>query len=96
MKNDLDAALRRLAMPTDHPGLVGLENTVIARIHARDRPLSGLSVGVLPAGGLAVAGAVALGILAAGPGQSPATAASPAPFGAVSALAPSTLLLADR
>jgi len=91
MTNTLDAALRALALPDDHPGLDGLEDRVIARIHAREQSVSGVRVG-----GLAAAGAVALGILAAGPGQSPATAASLAPFGAVSALAPSTLLLADR
>jgi hypothetical protein len=91
MTNDLDLAIRRLAMQNDHPGLDGLEDSVLAQIHARQQSGPGLR-----AGGLAAAGAIALGILAAGPANSPAVAASPAPFGAVSALAPSTLLLADR
>lgn len=91
MTNDLDAALRKLAMPNDHPGLDGLEDRVIEHIHAGQQSGSGLRVG-----GLAAAGAIALGILAAGPASSPAPTAPPAPFGAVSALAPSTLLLAER
>ena len=91
MTNDLDVALRQLTMQNDHPGLDGLEDRVLAHIHAGQKSGSGLRVG-----GLAAVGAIALGILAAGPANSPAPTASPAPFGAMSALAPSTLLLADR
>lgn len=91
MINDLDAALRQLAMQHYHPGLDSLEGRVIAQIHAHQQSGSGLRIG-----GLSAAGAIALGVLFAGSGNSPTSVASPAPFGAVSALAPSTLLLSDR
>ncbi|MBN8810269.1 MULTISPECIES: hypothetical protein [Sphingomonas] len=88
METEIDAALRRLAA-TDHPGLDGMEDAVLAGLRARREARTGIRMAAI-----AGIGAVALGAAAAGPGTSPASAA--APFGGAASLAPSTLLLAER
>ncbi len=86
---DVDTALRRLHdMPVD-PRLAGIEAAVFDGIAARDahgQPLSGSLVGI------AASFALVVGLLgAAFPGYTE-PAPSIAPFGAPTALAPSTLL----
>lgn len=93
MSPDLETALSRLAAHADHPGLDGIENSVLARVHAKAAPRAGVGPGLAA---MAAIGAIALGTVAARP--APATASTPSlsPFGASSPLAPSTLLLAGR
>lgn len=90
METEIDAALRRLAA-TDHPGLDGMEDAVLAGLRARREARTGIRMAAI-----AGIGAVALGAVAAGPGTSPAAAAPLAPFGGAASLAPSTLLLTER
>lgn len=93
MNSDLDTALRRLAAHADHPGLDGIEDAVLARVHARTAPRAGVGPGLAV---MAAIGAVALGTVAARPTPATASTLSLSPFGASSPLAPSTLLLASR
>lgn len=93
MKSDLDAALLRLAAQADHPGLDGIEDAVLARVHAS--AASGSSVGPGFAV-IAAIGAVALGAVAARPTSATASTPSLSPFSVSNPLAPSTLLLASR
>jgi hypothetical protein len=92
MQTDLDAALRRLSTAADHPGLLTIEDAVLARINAggQDDTRSGFRLAAI-----AAVGAIALGAVSAGPIPAPASAAATSPFGPSSPLAPSTLLLAD-
>ncbi len=90
MQTDIDTALRRLSA-SDHPGLDGIEDAVMAGIHAQRQTRT--SVRMAAVAGI---GAIALGTIAAGPGTQPASAAPLAPFGVAAPLAPSTLLAADR
>lgn len=93
MNSDLDTALHRMAAHADHPGLDGIEDTVLARIHAHVAPRAGVGPRLAA---IAAIGAVALGTFSSRP--TPATASTPSlsPFGASSPLAPSTLLLASQ
>ncbi|MBB5712605.1 hypothetical protein [Sphingomonas xinjiangensis] len=92
MNHDIDQQLLRIAS-ADNPALDGIEDAVFARIQAR-RTSVGTGLG---AAALAALGAVALGTMAAGSVATPASAAATLdPIGAVSSLAPSTLLLASR
>ncbi len=90
METDIDAALSRLTT-ADHPGLNGLEEAVIAEVHARRETRAGIRMA-----GVAGIAALALGAFAAGSGVPPASAAPLAPFGAAAPLAPSTLLMGER
>lgn len=90
MKTEIDAALRGLSA-TDHPGLEGLEESVMADVRARRETRSGMRMAAV-----AGVGAVTLGTLAAGPVAQPASAAPLAPFGVTAPLAPSTLLASDQ
>jgi hypothetical protein len=92
MTTDLDADLRRLTA-IDHPGLLGLEESVMARIHERRR--SDATFGA-PFIAVAALGAIALGTTAGSVSRAPAAAAPLSPFGPSTPLAPSTLLAADR
>lgn len=88
MAADIDAALRALAT-ADHPALDTIEATVIARVHARRASRAAMRTAAL-----AGVGAIVFGVLAAGPGSTPASAAA-GPLGLDSPLAPSTLLLGE-
>jgi len=92
MTNDIDADLRRLAAG-DHPGLLAIEESVIARI--RERRCSDAAFGT-PFIALAVLGAVAFGVTAGAIPAAPVLAAPLSPFGPSTPLAPSTLLMVDR
>ena len=87
MNSDLDAALGRLALEPTHPGLLSIEDEVLARIHAVPETTGGLGLMAV-----AAIGAIALGVVGAGPSAASASAA-PISFDAGSALAPSTLLM---
>ena len=92
MAMDIDAALRRLSAD-DHPGLLGIGEGVIRRIH--DRRQSEAAFGPRF---LAVAAIVAMAF-GTGAGSLPTqqdAASTLSPFGASNPLAPSTLLLADQ
>lgn len=90
MQTDIDSALRRLSA-SDHPDLDGIENAVMAGIRAQRQTRTGVRMAAV-----AGIGAIALGMVAAGPGTPPASAAPLEPFGVAAPLAPSTLLAADR
>ncbi len=90
MTTDIDAGLHRLAS-ANHPGLIALEDAVMARV--RERRRSEMAFGT-PLVALAALGAIALGTTAGAVSAAPA--ASLSPFGPSSPLAPSTLLAADR
>lgn len=91
MDFDFDAALRRVT-DNDHPGLGAIDAAVFNRVRAnRTSTRTGIS-----AAALAAVGAIVLGTMTAGSAASPASAAPIDAFGAAGALAPSTLLLADR
>lgn len=92
MTRDLDADLRRLTA-VDHPGLVGMEDSVLIRI--RERRPSEVAFG-MPLISIAALGAIALGATAGSLSRSPAAASSLTPFGPTTPLAPSTLLAVDR
>ncbi|CAN5510620.1 hypothetical protein BH10PSE14_BH10PSE14_43570 [soil metagenome] len=92
MTTDLDAALRRLTV-AEHPGLTALDETVLARIHARGRADAALGAPMIA---FAALGAIALGAMAGTFQPAPATAASLSPLGPSAPLAPSTLLASDR
>ncbi|MBA3897962.1 MAG: hypothetical protein H0X36_12690 [Sphingomonadaceae bacterium] len=92
MKNDLDTALRCLASE-DHPGLSAIEGTVMARIQERRAAEAAFGAPLVV---LAALGAITLGISASALQFAPAVAASLSPFGPSTALAPSTLLAAER
>ena len=92
MTTDLDAELRRLTAG-EHPSLLGIEVSVLARIRERRRSEAALGA---PFIAIAALGAVALGTMAGTFSPAPAAAASLSPFGPSTPLAPSTLLAADR
>lgn len=89
MDADLDATLRQLAAQPTHPGLLAMEDRVLARVGiARPGGKASNMVAVT-----AAIGAIALGVI----GGSPAVQANPpanalSPFAPSSRLAPSTLL----
>lgn len=86
---DIDAMLARLRESPVHPGLAAIEAAVFDELAARAN-----APATLGATGLSMAAVIALVIGVAGstlPGT-PVKAASISPFGAQSALAPSTLL----
>ncbi|MBB4100438.1 hypothetical protein [Sphingomonas kyeonggiensis] len=89
MHSDIDEALRRLGTAS-HPGLEGLEDSVLAGVKSRREARAGIRMAAL-----AGVGAIALGTLAAGPTAPPASASPLAPFGAAAPLAPSTLLVTE-
>lgn len=89
MNADLDAALRQLAAQPAHPGLLAMEDRVLARVGTarRDNRTSYM------AGVAAAIGAIALGVVGAGPAVQPSSAANAlSPFAPSNPLAPSTLL----
>lgn len=92
MTIDLDADLRRLAA-ADHPGLLEIDQSVMARI--RDRRRSDAEFGA-PFIAIAALGAIALGTTAGAFSSAPAKPTTLSPLGPSMPLAPSTLLAADR
>lgn len=92
MTIDLDADLRRLTA-ADHPGLLEIEASVMARI--RERRRSDAAFGA-PFIAIAAFGAIALGTMAGTISPTPAEATALSPLGPTMPLAPSTLLAADR
>jgi len=92
MTIDLDADLRRLTAG-DHPGLLEIDQSVMARI--RERRRSDAAFGT-PFIAIAALGAIALGATAGAFSPAPAKAAALSPLGPSMPLAPSTLLAADR
>lgn len=86
---DIDAAMARLRDMPVHPRLASIDATIFEAISARaaaTRPLSGTFLG------LAAIASLTIGFASSALPGTPARAASIAPFGAPSALAPSTLL----
>lgn len=96
MVQDLDGALQRLSAAPLHSGLEAIEDAVLARVH---EPHSRMAA-TPPRQGLAFCAVAALGALTLGFAASNPVEAAPAGalslFGPSSALAPSTLLAANR
>ncbi len=92
MGSDIDDALERLACAGPHPGLAGIEERVLSRIAAEPSGMTALGTTL----GAAIF-ALLLGVVSNAIPSSQARAMPVlAPFGAPSALAPSTLLLESR
>lgn len=83
----IDEALARLASAPIPPALGGLEARVLARITSQPTTRVGVGMGVIT--GIALA----MGVAGASIPASPGSAASLAPLGTHSPLAPSTLLV---
>lgn len=92
MTTDIDGALRRLAA-RDHPGLCAIDETVMARIHERQRSKTAFGAPLIA---LAVFGATALGTTAGSFPLVPRPTDSLSPFTASNPLALSTLLDSDN
>ena len=88
MATDIDDTLRALGQLPDHPALDGIEDRVLASIHARRAE----AVGSRMTMGLA-AGAMLIGAAGATLPYKPAAASTPATFAEPGPLAPSSLLL---
>ena len=86
--DNLDAVLMRLAQSPVPASLDGIEARVLARIAARPAVRVGMGVGTMT-----IAVALIMGMVGAGVPANQASATSLSPFGPVSPLAPSTLLL---
>lgn len=87
---DLDMLLGRLRDDPVHPGLAGIDDPVLEAVRRKAESGGGLSMR-----GVGLSAVVALGMGFAGstlPAPSAHAGISSAPFGAPSALAPSTLL----
>jgi hypothetical protein len=95
MVQDLDGALQRLSAAPLHSGLEAIEDAVLTRVH---EPYPRMAA--TPRQGLAFCAVAALGALTLGFAASNPVEAAPAGtlslFGPSSALAPSTLLAANR
>lgn len=91
MDTDIDQALARIGAQDTHPDLSGLEDRVLARIGARPKPALALGTTL----GAAMF-ALALGVMSNTVPTGEARAATLAPFGAPSPLAPSSLLLGSQ
>ena len=87
---DLDDTLNRLAAAPVHAGLAAIDDAVLTRLAQRAAQIPGSAIG------LAAVAAVLIGVAGAGLPSTRAEAASPAPFGQPSALAPSTLLASSE
>jgi hypothetical protein len=90
---DVEAALARLRGLPVHPGLRAIDESVLAALAGQPAMRSTVSG---PMFGVAAMMALAIGFASSLPSPAPAKAASIAPFGAPSALAPSTLLSAGE
>lgn len=91
---DLDAALASLSAAPVHPRLATIDAEVLDRLVARTSATAPLTVRSCS---MAAIAALGIGILSSAIAGEPASAAtSIAPFGAPSALAPSTLLGATQ
>ena len=87
---DLDDTLNRLAAAPVHAGLAAIDDAVLTRLAQRAAQIPGSAIA------LAAVAALLVGVAGAGlPGTS-AEAATSAPFGQPSALAPSTLLASSE
>lgn len=86
---DIDAALARLRDVPVHPRLASIDAAVLERVALDATDQHPLSV---TAFGMAAISALSLGIASSVISGMPASAASNAPFGTPSALAPSSLL----
>lgn len=88
MDEDMDARIGGIARRATHPGLAGMESTVLARIAAeRAARARNWRLDMI-----AMAGALAIGMGAAATLTAPTRASDLALFDDVSRLAPSTLL----
>lgn len=92
MRMNIDDALTRLASDTPHSGLAGMEERVLNAITSQPAP-SHSTGATLAAAGLALALGVFSNIV---PSTHAQAAQSLAPFGALSPLAPSSLLVGSE
>lgn len=86
---DIDAMLARLRDAPAHPDLPGIDDAVLDRLAPRSEGAASPGIGGI---GIAAAIAMVVGIVGSVWPPAPVRASSTAPFGAPSALAPSSLL----
>ena len=87
---DLDDTLNRLAAAPVHAGLAAIDDAVLTRLSQRAAQIPGSAIA------LAAVAALLVGVAGAGLPGTRAEAATSAPFGQPSALAPSTLLASSE
>ena len=87
---EIDTMLSRLALAPVHSGLAAIDDAVLTRLSQRAAQIPSSAIG------LAAVVALMVGVAGAGLPSSRAEAATSAPFGQPSALAPSTLLASSE